>query len=112
MRKVIEIRSSSIALWFANLAGPLALIINFQLRYALVPYACETGRRWMLTGISIPLFIVALLGAFSGWRWLRAGDGDDARIRFMALCGIALSLVFALTIAAMDIPDLYFHPCD
>jgi len=112
MLRTIRVRRSSIALWFANLAGPLALIINFQLRFALVPYACETGRRWMLTTISIPLFLIALLGAFAGWHWLRADDADEVRVRFMALCGIALSLVFALTIAAMAIPDFYFQPCE
>lgn len=106
------VRRSSVALWFGLMAGPVALIINFQLRYALVPYACETGRRWMLTAISIPMFIVALTGAIASWRGLSADDGDAMRIRFMALSGLALSLIFALTIAAMAIPDFYFHPCD
>jgi len=39
------VRRSSVALWFSIFAGPVALIINFQLRYGLLPYACETGRR-------------------------------------------------------------------
>jgi hypothetical protein len=106
------VRRSSVALWFSIFAGPVALIIDFQLRYALLPYACETGRRWMLTAISIPLLLVALTGALAGWRGLGARDGDAMRIRFMALSGLALSLVFALTIIAMAIPDFYFHPCD
>ena len=106
------VRRSSVALWFSIFAGPVALIINFQLRYGLLPYACETGRRWMLTAISIPLLLVALTGALAGWRGLGAHDGDAMRIRFMALSGLALSLIFALTIVAMAIPDFYFHPCD
>ena len=106
------VRQSSVALWFGNLSGPIALIVNFQLRYALVPYACESGQHWMLTAISIPLFVVALFGAFVSWRGLRADDGDVMRIRFMALSGIALSLLFALSIVAMAIPDFYFHPCE
>ena len=106
------VQRSSIALWCGNLVGPIALIINFQFRYALIPYACETGRHWMLTAISIPLFIVALIGVLFSWRALQAADGDMMRIRFMALSGIALSLLFALSIAAMAIPDFYFHPCD
>ena len=106
------VRRSSVTLWFSVLAGPAALIINFQLRYALVPYACQTGRRWMLTAISIPLLLVALTGALAGWRGLDANDGDTMRIRFMALSGLALSLIFALTIIAMAIPDFFFHPCD
>lgn len=107
-----DVRRSSVALWFGNLSGPIALIINFQLRYALVPYACESGNRWMLTAISFPLLFVALLGTLVSWRALYAEDGDVMRIRFMALSGIGLSLLFALSIAAMMIPDFYFRPCD
>jgi len=107
-----DVRRSSVALWFGNLSGPIALVIDFQLRYALVPYACEAGHRWMLTAISIPLAVVALLGALVSWRGLHAEDGDVMRIRFMAMSGIALSLLFALSIAALAIPDFYFRPCD
>lgn len=106
------IRRSSVALWFGNLAGPAALIIDFQLRYALLPFACERGLRWMLTAISVPMLLVALTGALASWRGLHADDGNVMRIRFMAVSGMALSLLFALTIVAMAIPDFYFRPCD
>ena len=106
------VRQSSVALWFGNLSGPIALIVNFQLRYALVPYACKTGQHWMLTAISIPLFVIALVGAFVSWRGLHADDGDVMRIRFMALGAVALGFAFSLAIIAGTLPDFFLRPCE
>ena len=108
----MDVRRSSVALWSGVLAGPIAFAIDLQLRYALVPWACERGHRWVLTMTSIPLLLIALIGALLSWRGMNVEDGDIVRIRFMALGGLALSLISALTIIAATIPDFFFRPCD
>ena len=101
-------------------AGPLAFALDFQLRYALVPWACQRGLRWTLTAISAPLLLVAILGVI-----LSRGDGEGSpgagrsfRVfarqddrRFLAILGMLLNAVFALSIIAIAIPDFYFKPC-
>jgi hypothetical protein len=106
-------RPSSVALWCGILAGPLAWATDLQLRYALVPWACERGHMSVLTLISVPLLLVALMGALLSWRGLRAGEDDayDVRVRFMGISGVMLSLAFSLTIIAMTIPDFFLRPC-
>jgi len=108
----MDVRRSSVALWSGVLAGPFAFAIDLQLRYALIPWACARGSRWILTVISIPLLLVAMTGALISWRGLHIEDGDVARIRFMAVSGLMLSMFFALAIVAATIPDFFLHPCD
>jgi len=103
----MAVRTSSVALWSGIFAGPIAWGIDLQLRYALVPWACATGRMGTLTLISIPLLLVSLSGGLLSWR----GMQSDERSRFMGLSGLALSLAFSLTIVAMTIPDFILRRC-
>lgn len=107
------VRESSVALWCGILAGPLAFAIDLEARYALVKWACRGGTRWLLTAMSIPLFLVALIGALLGWRGSRVSTYErPSRVHFMAVGGMALSAFFALAILASIIPDFFFTPCD
>lgn len=104
------IRSSSLSLWSGILAGPIAFAINLQLRYALVDWACEHGSRSVLLWIAVPLILVCVAGAFLSWTGLNVHP--DGRVRFMAYGGLMLSVIFAITILASMIPDLFLSPCD
>lgn len=113
--KDVEVRPSSVALWWGILCGPIAFALDLQLRYALVPYACSHGQQWMLLGVSAPLFLVCVVGAIFSWRgWNEGRDTTliPSRVRFMAVGGAMLSAAFALTILANDIPHFFFGPCD
>lgn len=103
-----HVRSSSVSLWAGILAGPIAFAINLQLRYALVHWACESGSRWVLLWIAVPLFLICVAGAFLA----RTGLAGSPRMRFMAYGGLMLSAIFAITILASMIPDFYLSPCD
>lgn len=105
----LAIRPSSIALWYGNLAPPIAWAASLQLRYALVQWACASGARWTLTAFAVPLCLLSLSGAFIGWRYK---SDDAARVRFMAIGALALGLIFALTILAGIVPDFFLSPCD
>lgn len=103
-------RPSSLALWSGILCGPIAFAINLQLRYALVPWACARGSRWVVTLIAVPLLVVCIAGAFLSWTGLRIHP--EGRARFMAYGGLMLSAIFAITILASMIPDFFLSPCD
>jgi hypothetical protein len=89
-------------------AGPLAFALDFQLRYALVPWACRTGLRWTLTWVSVPLLLAALIGFGLDWAAARRPGGGA---QFINILGMILNAVFALSIVAITLPDFYFHPC-
>jgi len=108
-------RSSSVSLWSGILAGPIAFAINLQLRYALVRWACEHGSRSVLLWIAVPLVLICVAGAFLARTGLAIGENETAypmRVRFMAYGGLMLSAIFAITILASMIPDLFLSPCD
>ena len=111
----IEVRPSSVALWSGIMAGPVAWAVDLELRYALLPWACRSGFRWVLTAISVPLLLLCAAGFFLAWRGWAAGEDESVRpmrVRFMAVGGMLLSAAFFLTIVAGTIPDFFFRPCD
>jgi hypothetical protein len=107
--KDLEIRTSSVMLWLALLAPPLAWAADLQLRYALIEWACANHRQSLLTLVSAPLLLVALSGAIVGWRY---AHHDAPRVKFMALGAIALGCAFALAIIAATLPDFFLRPCE
>jgi hypothetical protein len=110
----IEVRPSSVALWCGIFAGPVAWAINLQLNYALARWACERGSQAAPVAISSILFVVAILGLLFSWRALRVVGHTEVstRVRFMAIGGMLLSAIFALTILASLVPHLYLSPCE
>jgi hypothetical protein len=113
--KPIEVRQSSVALWSGIMAGPLAWAVNLEARYALVPWACAHGARWVLLLVAAVTLAVSLAGFLFAWQGGGRAANDPshaARIRFMAIAGFMLSGVFTLMIVSAAIPDFFFHPCD
>ena len=105
----IDVRPSSVALWFGALGGPIAWLIDLQIRYALVEYACRNHAAWIMWLVTLGALALALIAALVGFAH-RASD--ERRVRFMALAGGAISTLFALAIIAMAVPDLFLRACD
>ncbi len=81
--------------WAGLLLGPAAWAVSTQLMYALVPWACVHGLD-PLPWITIITAACALTGAMlSGWAWRR---GEAEAVRFLAIIGAPLALLFALVI--------------
>jgi len=108
--KDFDVRPSSVALWTGILAGPVAWAIVFELKYALIDYACRNHAHWLFWIFVAGGLLICAYGAFSGWRG-KAADASP-RAQFMGIAGIALSIAFAVFIIAMSIPDLYLRPCE
>jgi len=105
--------------WAVNLVPPLAVLLDLQVTYSLVDHACRTGDT--LTGhlVHAGFLLLTLFMGTLAWRsWSAAGGiaataGGDlaARSRFMALVGLMISGLSALTVVAQWLPTFFLHPC-
>jgi hypothetical protein len=106
-------------LWLGVLLPPLAVLSQLECNYALVLWACRTGREWPLHLVSLLALLVtlfALLLSHRNWRrlgasWEVEGAGAIPRSRYMAVVGLLISLLMSLVIVAQWIPVFIYGPC-
>ena len=107
------------AQWVGLFLAPAAFFAHLQIRYVLVPWACATNGQLWIHVVDVLALVLALLGAFAGWRtWERAGreepseaGGAVPRTRMMGVTGLATSLMFALVLLAQWVTNFFFSPC-
>jgi hypothetical protein len=102
------------------LLPPLAWLLDLQISYAMVKWACENDRSDLV--LLMPLGSLALLGvgtwlSWSCWAALRAGAQSQGgrledRSYFVAVSGLAMSAVFGLLILTSVIPRYVLSPCE
>jgi hypothetical protein len=120
IERELSSKRSTAAQWFGILAGPLAMLGSQSAQYALVPWSCYSGARFVL---HIPplvfLGITALAAALARREWRTGGGGEPvaasgvlARARFLGALGVATSILFGLIIAAMWVADAFLNTCD
>jgi hypothetical protein len=105
-----------VLLWTGMLAGPLAWMAQLAMNYALTDWTCRSGHRWALDLTFAVTLTVTAAGALAAWTVRRPSPHDRpervaARHMSLAWCGLGLSALFALAIAATMIPRLYLSPC-
>ena len=105
----LDIRSSSVALWFGALAGPIAFLFELQAKYGLVTYVCRNRADWVFWVAALVALIITIAGAFAARPYVAS---EDRRIHFMALAAVAIDAMFALAIIAMAVPDFFLKACD
>jgi hypothetical protein len=102
-------------LTLAVLIGPLAALANLTICHSLSPTACADGSKTMLHVTAAACFVIALLGAVIGrahGRFASAPAATGERARWMALSAVWLSIGSAMTIVAMEIPNVILRSCD
>lgn len=106
--------------WFALLAGPIAWIMHLQVVYALVPWDCLTGRKWVLHTVTAAFILITVASTVvgivlyrkEGRRWPSGEDeGKPGTLRLMAAVGIMSGVLFTLAIVGQEIATFYIHPC-
>lgn len=105
----LDVRRSSVALWFGALAPPIAWLIDLQIKYAIVQYVCQNRSEWIFWVTAFGSLIVAVAGGLVAFPYAAS---DDRREHFMALAGIGISAMFSIAIIAMAIPDIFIKACD
>ena len=113
-------RKGLLALWAGILLPPCAWFLHQQLSYMLVPWACVTGRQFILYAVTLATLLLAIGGglvARHSWRRLGRDRADGAggvvaRSRFMAVGGVLSSALFSLVIVAQGIPSFILNACE
>jgi hypothetical protein len=103
----------------AFILPPLAFLLNLQMSYTLVPWACSTGREFVLHLVSIGALLLASSGGLIAWLGWQRGGRDSSeqqqsrapRDHFISVMGILMSGMFALVILAQWIPNFILSPC-
>jgi hypothetical protein len=105
-------------LWAGVLVGPTAMLMQLEINYALVPWACGARTVWPLHLVSLFALVVTIVAGFLAYRiWARVSTDEDsggalARSRFMAAVGVLISLLMALVIVAQWLPVFFHSPCE
>ena len=102
------------------LLPPFAWLLEMQVSYATVKWACAADARWVLLALplgSIALVTLAAWMSWSCWTMLRGNAGlEGARMEdrsyFLALGGLAMSAVFLLLILTSYAPRYFLSPCE
>ena len=63
---------SDVALWTSMLLGPFVFLLNLEVNYVLVDWACNTGNTWALHVAHFTALVTIAIGTWLGvvlWRW-------------------------------------------
>lgn len=102
------------------LVGPMAMLIELQVNYALVPWACaRPEREWALHAVSLLTLLITIAAGLISWRnwkrtgarWEDEGAGVVPRSRFLSALGILISTLLALVVIAQWIAVFVYGPC-
>lgn len=105
--------------WVPVVGAPFVVLLDLQVVYALVPWACRTGARLpFVVTVLLALLLVLGLGALAVRTWRSAGGGwpgeevaHGARTRFVGAVGVLVCLFSAAVVLALASPFLALHPC-
>ena len=109
---------SDLALWTSVLGGPFAFLLNLQVSYTMVDWACNTGHD---AGLHLAHLVALALAAGAGWLgltlWRRiggapdSGGGSESRSRFLSAVGVLSGALSVLTIFAQWITVMVLGSC-
>jgi hypothetical protein len=102
------------------LLPPFAWLLDLQVSYASVKWACAADARWVLLVLpigSLALIVLATWMSWTCWTMLRDDGGlEGARLQdrsyVLALGGLAMSAFFALLILTSYAPRYFLSPCE
>jgi hypothetical protein len=106
-------------LWIALLLGPTAWLIQLEMNYALVPWACASGQKYIFSLISLLCLMLTTAAGFISFMSLGVKNSSKASTIvaahptfFLARLGVLINSVFFLAIIAQAIPSLLLNPCE
>ena len=102
------------------LLPPFAWLLEMQVSYATVKWACAADARWVILLLplgSIGLVALAAWLSWSCWTMLRGnavleGPRQEDRSYFLAISGLAMSALFLLLILTSYAPRYLLSPCE
>ena len=108
-----RIEREDVVLWLLAFTPVLAWIVAQGFSFLATRSICETGNRWVLyLFMGSGLVATAAAGATSWTRWKRFADRGPAYRRFLAIGGVMLAAICAVSILALMIAAAIHRPCD
>jgi hypothetical protein len=102
------------------LLPPFAWLLDLQVSYATVKWACAADARGVL--LLLPLGSLAIVAfatwmSWSSWMQLRGNASSEGarmedRSYFLAVAGLSMSAVFLLLILTSFAPRYFLSPCE
>jgi hypothetical protein len=110
---------SNLALWTSVLSGPVVFLVNLQINYVMVDWACNTGNEWALHVVHLAALLVVMAGTLLGivlWRrvgggWPDPRGGSASRSRLLAALGTLGGLTFGVSILAQWVTVMVLGTC-
>ena len=110
---------SDFALWTSVLVPPLVFLLNLEVSYVMVDWACNTRNDWSLHVVHVVSFALAAGAGFLGLTLLRrvrsdapeGGGGSDPRSRLLAMLGILSGSLFAVSVFAQWMTVMVLGTC-
>jgi hypothetical protein len=109
---------SDLALWTSVLGGPFVFLLNLEVSYVMVDWACNTGNDWALHIVHFVALVLSAACALLGLMLLRRVRADgpdsgvsDSRSRLLATLGFLSGALFAVSVLAQWIPVMVLGTC-
>ena len=108
-----RVEREDVLLWLFAFTPVLAWIAAQQLTFLATRSLCATGHRWLLYLVMGSAFAAAVSAGAASWtRWKAHADGIPTYRRFMALGGVLLAAICAVSILSLMIAAAIHRPCD
>ena len=104
-----RIEREDVLLWVFAAIPVLAWIVAQQASYLAVRSICTSGHRWLLYLVMVPALAASAAAGAASWRKWKA---HATYRRFMALGGVFLSAICAVSIFSLMIPAAFERLCD
>ena len=108
-----RVEREDVLLWLFAFTPVLAWIAAQQLSFLATRSICATGHRWVLYLVMGSALAAAVSAGAASWtKWKGLADGIPTHRRFMALGGVLLAAICAVSILSLMIPAAVHRPCD
>jgi hypothetical protein len=101
--------------WPALLLAPALALADQAIAFAVVGWACDQGRPWLVHLVHVSFCLAAATTLPSAWHCWTASRACTAphgeRVAFLAGLAVASATLSVLVIAAMSLPTWYIGPC-
>jgi hypothetical protein len=107
-------------LLFGFFLAPFAWLLDLQVSYATVKWACAADRRDVLLLLPLGSLALIALGTWLSWScWTMVKDSGveeggtlQDRSYFLAIAGLAMNALFLLLILTSYAPRYFLSPCE
>lgn len=106
-------------LWAPILAPPVVWFLCMETNFALAPWACAFGWKFVMFIVSGVAFVINAGLSFTAWnQWRSLGQdwpGDQGgaipRARIMAILGLLIAAMACLVTLAQSVPEIMMGAC-